>query len=193
MADSGPPGGAVVPRSKAPKRKKTVSSSSGGPTPKKKRTRKKSSTKKKTKSSSSPKKPAGVPEAKVDAPPIEVIAARTRVYQIVDRATNRVKNSEGLVFTIPAGDVKYVGEYDKIEKITKTEMINVVMRHRGFTYMEFTKVDGSNRQMYCSFGKMRANDVYLEDLKLGQASSERRCKLDRIHTVVSGRTLYKLK
>ena len=119
-----------------------------------------------------------------------VLAARTRLYDIVDKDDLKVKNKEGLTFTIPRNDVVWIGEHKGQEFVTKSEMSNVVLNTRSFTFIRFKKMDGTMRDMYCSITNIVGNDVFLKDLQKTQDESDRRCKLENVYQIISKNKMY---
>ena len=96
-----------------------------------------------------------------------------------------MRNEEGLVFCIPEDDVVWVGEHDTARKVNKTQMMEAVLRHRGFVWLEFKKVStGELRQFFGLITGIRGSDVFLRDAEKHQEKSD-----DNVMRIVTQRTL----
>lgn len=118
-------------------------------------------------------------------------AVRTRLYEVIDQDTNRLENKEGVVFNAPPADIFYIGEFVCTSKVSKSAMTELVLKQRGFTYLEFTKVSTKKtRKMYGLITSIKGNDVFMQDLEHDYKTAPRRCKLENITTLISNKVRY---
>ena len=120
---------------------------------------------------------------------INKVAIKTRLYEPVDESKSSFRNKENLTFSMDNHGLFWLGSYQNVQKIPHAPLVDIILNHRGFIYLQIKKGSENVVGLYGLIVKATTTTVDVFDL---QSDSEIHCFLSDLYGVISSDVLYQI-